>query len=63
MATVHINGYADKISVTAGERIRFMVSLGGGTRYHAEIVRLINGNADPAGPGAREEQIATSVNG
>jgi len=60
---IHISGYSDKISVTAGERIRFMVSVEGAQRYHAAIVRLINGDADPAGPGAKEEPITTSVNG
>lgn len=58
---IHITGYSDKISVTAGERIRFMVSVQDAQSYRAEIVRMINGNPDPAGPGAREERIATSV--
>jgi N,N-dimethylformamidase len=62
MAMIQISGYGDKISITAGERIRFMVSLEGTQKYRAEIVRLINGNDDPAGPGAKEELIATPVN-
>src|SRR5215472_3199812 len=62
MAMIHINGYSDKISVTAGEHIRFKVSVEGAETYRAEIVRLINGDADPAGPGAKEERISTPVN-
>jgi N,N-dimethylformamidase len=63
MAAVHIHGYSDQISVQPGERIKFMVSVEGASRYHAEIVRLINGDRDPAGPGPKEEVIATAVTG
>ncbi len=63
MAKTHIYGYSDQISVKPGERIRFMVSVEGATRYRAEIVRLINGDANPDGPGPKEEAIATPVNG
>jgi N,N-dimethylformamidase len=60
---IHITGYSDKISVTPGERIRFMVSVEAADNYHAEVVRLINGNPDPAGPGAKEERIITPLDG
>jgi len=63
MAKKYINGYSDQISVRPGDRIRFMVSVEGATRYRAEIVRLINGDANPAGPGPKEEVIATPANG
>src|SRR5258707_12996972 len=62
MANTHLYGYSDQISVRPGERIRFMVSVEGATRYRAEIVRLINGDANPAGPGPKEEVIATPAN-
>ena len=63
MAKTHIYGYSDQISLKPGERIRFMVSVEGATRYRAEIVRLINGDANPDGPGPKEETIATPANG
>ena len=63
MANIHIYGYSDQISVKAGDQIRFMVSLEGASRYHAEIVQLINGDANPAGPGPKEQPIATPVSG
>ena len=63
MPTAQIHGYSDQISVKPGDRIRFMVSVENATRYRAEIVRLINGDANPAGPGPKEETIATPANG
>ncbi len=63
MATIHIHGYSDQISVKAGDRIRFMVSVEGAQHYRAEIVRLINGDSNPAGPGPKEDPIATPVSG
>ena len=62
MANTQIHGYSDQISVRPGERIRFMVSVEGANRYRAEIVRLIHGDANPEGPGPREEKIDTPVN-
>lgn len=63
MAAISIHGYSDQISVIAGDRIRFMVSVENASRYRAEIVQLINGDADPAGPGPKEEVIASPANG
>lgn len=63
MAAISIHGYSDRLSAAAGERIKFMVSVEGADRYRATIVRLINGDANPAGPGPREEVIAAAVNG
>ena len=44
-------GYSDEISVAPGETITFMVSADGVATYRADIVRLIHGDANPAGPG------------
>ena len=57
-----IVGYADRMSVAPGETIRFMVSSGLPT-YRAEIVRLIHGDANPNGPGIKEELVETPANG
>lgn len=58
-----IYGYTDRISVTPGGRVRFMVSCDGPERYRADIVRLINGDTNPAGPGFKEQEISSSVSG
>ena len=55
-------GYADRLSVQPGETIRFMVS-SEEPRYQADIVRLIHGDANPAGPGIKETVIDTPVSG
>ena len=54
-------GYTDRFSAAAGEKIRFMVSCENPT-YRADIVRLIHGDPNPAGPGFKEELIETPVN-
>ena len=57
-----IAGYADEISVAAGERIRFMVSCEQGVEsYRADIVRLVCGDTQPGGPGYQDEIIDTPV--
>ncbi len=50
-------GYGDAISLRAGGSIAFKVSNSLGTRYSAQIVRLINGDTNPAGPGYHEEDV------
>ena len=61
MSSESIHGYSDRISVSSGQRIRFMVSAEGGTSYRADIVRLIRGDTNPKGPGPKEELIETSI--
>ncbi len=56
-------GYGDRLSVAPGETISFMVSADGPTRYRAGIVRLIHGDANPAGPGFKARPVASDVNG
>lgn len=56
-------GYADRISVAPGERIRFMASCEGVERYRAEIVRLVSGDRHPKGTGFVEHVVATPVTG
>lgn len=57
-----IIGYPDRFSVQPGETIRFMVSCEL-PAYRAEIVRLIHGDSNPAGPGFKEEPVPTSIGG
>ena len=58
-----IVGYADRFSVMPGEPIRFMVSCDGISTYRADIVRLIHGDTNPAGPGFKAEELETPVHG
>ena len=60
--TLKILGYCDKLSVAPGETVRFMVSCEA-ERYRAEIVRIVHGDANPAGPGLRLEPVATPITG
>ncbi|MBM4257039.1 MAG: LamG domain-containing protein [Deltaproteobacteria bacterium] len=53
-------GYTDRLSVAAGDAIRFMVSCEQPS-YRADIVRLIHGDPNPRGPGFREEEVSSSV--
>src|SRR5688572_8628848 len=57
-----IVGYADRLRVQPGETIKFMVSCEQ-ARYHADIVRLIHGDANPKGPGIKEVVVETPANG
>ena len=56
-----ITGYSDKISARPGETIKFMVNCELPT-YQAEIVRIICGDTNPAGPGVKEKVTDTPVN-
>ncbi|MDQ6675060.1 MAG: LamG domain-containing protein [Chloroflexota bacterium] len=53
-------GYADRFSAAPGESIRFMVSCEAPS-FRAQLVRLIHGDANPAGPGYKEEPVASSI--
>ncbi|MGH6944531.1 MAG: N,N-dimethylformamidase beta subunit family domain-containing protein, partial [Geminicoccaceae bacterium] len=55
-----ILGYCDQLSAAPGETVRFMVSCEA-ERYRAEIVRIIHGDANPAGPGLKLEPVAASI--
>ena len=58
-----ILGYCDRLSVAPGETVRFMVSCTGAANYRAEIVRIIHGDANPAGPGLKLARVATPIDG
>jgi N,N-dimethylformamidase len=53
-----ICGYADRLSVAPGETVEFKVSSERAGTYRAELVRLVNGDTNPAGPGFKEVDIA-----
>ena len=58
-----ITGYTDKCAVTPGEDINFYVHSEFNEKYKMDIVRLINGDTNPEGPGFKEKVIRTSING
>lgn len=57
-----IVGYGERLSVAAGEAMSFFVS-SKGTRYRAELVRLIHGDKNPAGPGYISESVSSNIDG
>jgi N,N-dimethylformamidase len=57
-----IVGYGDRLSVAPGEVIQFMVSCDRPS-YRADIVRLLHGDPNPAGPGFKEQPIPTPAAG
>ncbi|MCW5626579.1 MAG: LamG domain-containing protein, partial [Burkholderiales bacterium] len=63
MAKIKIHGYADQISVRPGDSITIMASAEGTDRVQAQLVRLIHGDENPAGPGFIEQTIDCSANG
>jgi N,N-dimethylformamidase len=54
-----ILAYCDPISAAPGDAVRFMVSCEGCTEYQAEIVRLINPEAEPEATPFRVEPVTT----
>jgi N,N-dimethylformamidase len=58
-----ILGYPDHLSVAPGEEIAFKVSLEEDTQFDARLVRVIHGDANPAGPGLKFRHIPTAIDG
>ena len=57
----NLMGYADKISLRAGDTLAFKVSSNDSSAYTASIVRLVNGDTNPAGPGYKEVEVTGST--
>jgi N,N-dimethylformamidase len=58
-----IVGYPDRYSVAPGEPIAFQISLEEGESYAARIVRVVNGDSNPAGPGLDLPHLPSAVDG
>lgn len=56
-------GYPDKFSVAGGEPIVFHVSGAGESSFDAHLVKLIHGDTSADGPGFKETELVSSVNG
>lgn len=63
MINPYVTGYCEKLTLKAGESQRFMLSGEGVRKARLQIVRLIHGDENPAGPGFIEHEIAASCNG
>ena len=55
-------GYTDRLSVAPGQSIRFMVSCDH-PEYDARLVRLLHGDINPAGPGFRQVEVPSAIDG
>ncbi len=55
-------GYTDKLSAAPGDTLRFMVSCDNPT-YTSRLVRLVHGDTNPAGPGFRQVEIDSAIDG
>ena len=60
---VPLIGYVDRFSVRPGERIAVKVSSRLAEPYQADLVRIIHGDANPAGPGLKFEEVEATFAG
>ncbi|MEM7542619.1 MAG: N,N-dimethylformamidase beta subunit family domain-containing protein [Pseudomonadota bacterium] len=60
---LRITGYSDRFSARAGDTVRFHINAEDNESFDAEIVRLIHGDTNPAGPGYKEDLISSPVSG
>ena len=60
MVEIPITGYADRFSLTPGEKINFKVSSVSKEPFKAKLIRVISGDPNPEGPGLIEEDIKSN---
>ena len=60
---VPLIGYMDWFSARPGERIAVKVSSRLTEPYQADLVRIVHGDANPAGPGLKFEELAAALPG
>ena len=58
-----IASYVDPLSVTAGDRLRVMVTCHVGDRFKAQLVHLVCGDDRPRGTGFLEHELDAALNG
>ncbi|MCX5512620.1 N,N-dimethylformamidase [Kaistia algarum] len=58
-----IVGYPDRYSVAPGETIAFKLSVEEGASFDARIVRVVNGDCNPEGPGLEFRHVPTDADG
>ena len=57
---ITLTGYADPLSSGPGQSVEFMVDAKV-PEYQVEIVRLIHGDLNPAGPGLKTETVSSNL--
>src|SRR5688572_12241462 len=60
--TIPLLGYSDRLTAAPGDTIRFMVSCDA-PEYQSRLVRLIHGDTNPAGPGFKQLEIDSAMDG
>ena len=60
---VPLIGYVDRFSARPGERIAVKVSSQFDRPYQADLVRIVHGDANPAGPGIKLEDVPAAFAG
>ena len=60
---VPLIGYVDRFSARTGERIAVKVSSRLAEPYRADLVRIIHGDPNPAGPGLKFEEVEATFAG
>jgi N,N-dimethylformamidase len=61
--TVPLTGYLDRISARPGESLAVKVSSPPGQPYTADLVRVISGDPNPAGPGMKLREVPADFAG
>ena len=56
-------GYPDELCLRPGETVGFHVSGAGAETVDAQLVKLIHGDTQPGGPGFREVEVPSTVDG
>ena len=59
---MNLVGYTDRLSAAPGDTVRFMVS-SEHPRFRADLVQLIHGDESADGPGYREREVPSAING
>ena len=59
---MNLVGYTDRLTAAPGDTVRFMVS-SHHPRFRADLVQLIHGDESPAGPGFKERQVPSAIDG
>jgi N,N-dimethylformamidase len=63
MSKIRIRGYTSTPSVAPGESLTFHVSCDEPGTYQAQLLRIVQGEPDPDGPGVKEYEVDAPVNG
>ena len=59
---MNLVGYTDQLSAAPGDTVRFMVS-SEHPRFRTDLVRLIHGDESPDGPGFKEHEVQSAIDG